>query len=107
MSAVLFVISRDTERAAAAAPTSAAVEPAAISKEDVLVTNLPSGDTLIVTPPAAPTPTVAEPATPTTEAAQPAASVDKPKKHTTTKKLQVKPRLDQPLDPDGTLDPYR
>ncbi len=100
-SAVMFMISRDTESAAAstvrATPAMAsaqvtdgrvAFEPAApVQLESA---PLPTGDTLLV-------------ATPVADA-----TTQKPvKRITRARKLQAKPRLVTALDPDGTIDPYR
>ena len=102
-SALLFLVSRDTDSASAAAalpPPSAAISPhlaerqvAAEAPIAIETAQLPTGDTLVV----------ATHAVHQTVAQKPAKRTPR----TAARKSQAKPRLDSQLDPDGTLDPYR
>ncbi len=102
-SALMFLLSRDTDHASAAAAlpaASAAIAPNVSVRQvaaesappvEVETAQLPTGDTLVVTRPVA------------------APTAQKPVKHTTPRirANQAKPRLSSKLDPDGTIDPYR
>jgi len=123
-SALMFVITRETENAEAASQRAAIVEEADATPD--LVT--PAATGVASKPPSAPsiepsiepsidmtdtTESVALPASapPTTVTEEPVTPTVKKHKRAShrprARRAQVKPRLDQPLDPDGTLDPYR
>jgi len=97
-SALMFVLTRNADPAAAStaatlsspARIEAPVLPVAIETAPLPTSELP----VVVTPVADPAP--AAEATPKAN-----------KRTRSARKSQAKPRLDTPLDPDGTLDPYR
>jgi serine/threonine-protein kinase len=105
-SAALFLLTRETERANAAAPRH---EAAADGRRP---------DTISTAAPLAPLPEVAAPAQDLAVAAEPVAPppiempVEKPVKTTerrssaAPRRVPVKPRRITPVDPDGTVDPY-
>ncbi|HEY5944575.1 MAG TPA: serine/threonine-protein kinase [Kofleriaceae bacterium] len=111
-SAMMFLLTRDTERAAAAAPRrEAAVEQVSIGSEhktDTITASSPvapaaaaNADIVTAAAPAAAEPTAIKPAVLRSSAVQ------KSRAHSSTRKAPVKPRRSlQPIDPDGTLDPY-
>jgi serine/threonine-protein kinase len=95
-SAAMFVISRDTETAAAAeAPTQATAEVSPVKSPAIeeAKADEPTAPE-IVAPAPAPLPEVAPPVH------------TKPVVHHKTKKLSAKPRRDASHDPNGTVDPY-
>jgi serine/threonine-protein kinase len=112
-STLLFMLSRDTEQASAATTlraTSATIAPYVAEREipavlappgETETARVPTGDSAAAQLSLAPELAVA------TAADDPAAQ--KPVKRTarSARKLQAKPRLETPLDPDGTIDPYR
>jgi serine/threonine-protein kinase len=105
-SAAMFLLTRDTEPAAAAAP----------KHETAIVETAPPSATLHAVAP--PSPAIPAPSTqaaayviPAVAPATDEAPVIKPvrntaKRSTPSRRAPVKPRQSQPLDPDGTLDPY-
>jgi hypothetical protein len=92
----MFLISRDTETAAAAAsPTQATAEVSPVNSPAIeeAKADVPTAPE-VVAPAPAPLPEVAPPVQ------------TKPVVHHKTKKLTAKPRRDASHDPNGTVDPY-
>jgi serine/threonine-protein kinase len=116
-SALMFLFTRETEKAEASAARSAVVdqvslpdvrgsvrgtEPDTVSPAALATADAPASlDNLTVSAPAALAGVAAQPVTPNvTKSAKRAP-------RTGVRRVQVKPRLESTLDPDGTLDPYR
>lgn len=102
-SAFMFMIRRDSESAAAAAkPVEAAVqaEPMAEPTNDSATAAQPAAprETIVIEEPPTEQPSTEQPSTPPQTA---------PHKRLSIRKAPVKPHRETPLDPDGTLDPYR
>src|SRR5262249_20858619 len=103
VSATMFVVTRATERTSAASPRHATVAEQAA----------PHPAAPAPQPAAAPTPVIAvQDVHPTAAVAAPPAIKPAVRRNSAPKpgspwsQVPVKPRRDQPLDPDGTLDPY-
>jgi serine/threonine protein kinase len=108
-STAMFLLSRDPERAAAAAakPTAADTLPAETQPAEATDPATPKPDlkpdvAIAQSEETAAVPTTATPPTPPTPTAAPA----KPHHHKVYK-LSAKPRRDASHDPDGTVDPYQ
>ncbi|HEY5926556.1 MAG TPA: serine/threonine-protein kinase [Kofleriaceae bacterium] len=102
-SAAMFLLTRDTEQAAAAAPKQAVVD------------EVSATDTISAPSPVSPEPMPQAAGTDIIRAVAPATTEPtaiKPVKQTvksrteSSRRAPVKPRRSQPVDPDGTLDPY-
>ena len=124
-SATMFVLTRPAERAAAAAPKQAAVEQvtagdpgdpgtaigesAALAPEAAAIAEVPAADVARVGDDATADTTLADAGDATTS--QPAVHrhhhTKRARGHAARRRAPVKPRRSQPIDPDGTLDPYR
>jgi hypothetical protein len=109
-SATMFVLTREPERANAAAPSHAAVEqslehaPVDTAPAQVVADHVAAPRAMAVPASAEPIPVVAPPTEP--PAIKPVHSSLK-SRSTPSRRSPVKPRRSpQPLDPDGTLDPY-
>ncbi|HEX5059047.1 MAG TPA: protein kinase [Kofleriaceae bacterium] len=120
-SAAMFLLTRNTERAAAAAPKREAVVEQVTATTEPAPPSPVAPDAPDIAPPSRePSPAVipaAFPIDPYADAADTEATAIKPavlrssaaskRSHSHTRKQPVKPRRSpQPLDPDGTLDPY-
>jgi len=105
-SATMFLLTRNTERAAAAAPSrQTVVEPVAATTQPAMTPPVAPPEVAPANPEILPTGLPADPE----PASKPAAlrSTSPKRSHRHTRTLPVKPRrTSQPLDPDGTLDPY-
>ncbi len=114
-SAMMFLLTRDTERAAAAAPQHATVaaEVTAIEPAEALPALTAEAEAIAEAPVADVDQSLIEIDDAIVPVAAPAASTHHGRRakrarhhHASSRKAPVTPRRIQPIDPDGTLDPY-